>query len=173
MSTSYSDILLTASGDIDLSSNDIQLITTNLESLRQRLALRFEIWAGGEDWKYNTEFGINWRNYIGKAIQKTTLDAEIKRQIFLEPDVIAITSFTSIHDRANRFYQVFFEVSTQEETGIALALFVPDSNEYTVPETIFGSCDFVTGTIIYANKLYKLINFDMKSGGSSTWVRQE
>jgi hypothetical protein len=40
----------------------------------------------------------------------------------------------------------------------------------TVPAYNIGTCQIVNDTIIFANKLYKLINFDMKRFGSSTWI---
>ena len=57
-----------------------------------------------------------------------------------------------------------------EGTTEALAYYLNDSYEYSVPAYNIGTCQIVNDTIIFANKLYKLINFDMKVGASSDWV---
>lgn len=169
MATNYSDILL-VNGDIDLSNNDIQLITTNLESMRQRLFLRFNIWKG--EWLYNIDFGTPWRSYLGVSMSnvKSSLDAEIKRQVFKEPDVVSISSFKSEYDRNKRTYKCYFVVETNEEEAIPLAYFLSDDFTYTVPEVNPTTCKEVADTILYGNMLYKLINYDMHSGGISTWI---
>lgn len=172
MATQYADILLTSDGDLDLSTNDIQLTQTNLQSLRQRLALRFEVWSGGTDWVYNTSFGTPWGSYIGKAVDKSVIDAELRRQILLEPDVEVISSFTSTKDRVSRTYQAYFEVSTFESEVIALAFFLPDSFAYNVPNINLGNCQIIEDSILFGNKLYKLINFDMKKFGPSSWINE-
>lgn len=129
MSTDYSDILLTTDGDIDLSSNDAIFISTNLDSLRQRLNIRFAIWQG--EWKYNEFLGTPYREYIGKAFNKATIDAEIKRQALLEPDVERLDNFNSAFDRNSRLYSCSFDVETNEES-ISYGLILKDSFEYVI-----------------------------------------
>ena len=75
MSTDYSDILLTMDGDIDLSSDDAIFISTNLDSLRQRLNIRFAVWQG--EWKYNSTFGTTYKSYVGKPTTKSAMDTLI------------------------------------------------------------------------------------------------
>ena len=130
MSTDYSDILLTTGGDIDLSSDDAVFISTNLDSLRQRLNIRFAIWQG--EWKYNEFLGTPYREYIGKAFNKATIDAEIKRQALLEPDVERLDNFNSAFDRNSRLYSCSFDVETNEES-ISYGLVLKDSFEYVIP----------------------------------------
>ena len=130
MSTDYSDILLTTDGDIDLSSDDAVFISTNLDSLRQRLNIRYAIWQG--EWKYNELLGTPYREYIGKAFNKATIDAEIKRQALLEPDVERLDNFSSAFDRNSRLYSCSFEVETNEES-ISYGLVLKDSFEYIIP----------------------------------------
>ena len=64
MATSYSDILLTDDGDIDLSTDSVIFIDSNQLSLRQRLNMRFAVWQG--EWKYNSTFGTPYKSYVGK-----------------------------------------------------------------------------------------------------------
>ena len=130
MSTDYSDILLTTDGDIDLSSDDAVFISTNLDSLRQRLNIRFAVWQG--EWKYNELLGTPYREYIGKAFNKSTIDAEIKRQALLESDVERLDNFSSAFDRNSRLYSCSFEVETNEES-ISYGLVLKDSFEYVIP----------------------------------------
>ena len=130
MSTDYSDILLTTDGDIDLSSDDAIFISTNLDSLRQRLNIRFAVWQG--EWKYNEFLGTPYREYIGKAFNKSTIDAEIKRQALLEPDVERLDNFSSPFDRNSRLYSCSFNVETNEES-ISYGLVLKDSFEYVIP----------------------------------------
>ena len=168
ITTDYVDLLLSADGDLVLTDGDLTLVTDTGNSLTQRLRLRFNIWK--TEWIYNVSFGMPFFQYIGKGLNKSALDAEFKRQILLESDVETILSFTSIVDRNTRSYACGFEVQTSEGTVEALAYYLNDSFEYTVPEYNIGTCQIVNDTIIFANKLYKLINFDMKRFGSSTWI---
>ena len=130
MSTDYSDILLTIDGDIDLSSDDAVFISTNLDSLRQRLNIRYAIWQG--EWKYNEFLGTPYREYIGKSFNKATIDAEIKRQALLEPDVERLDNFSSAFDRNSRLYSCSFDVETNEES-VSYGLVLKDSFEYVIP----------------------------------------
>ena len=168
ITTDYVDLLITADGDLAFSDGDLVLTTDNATSLVQRLRMRLNIWKN--EWIYDTTLGIDWWSYLGKPIIKSAVDAEIKRQILLESDVERFINFNSTHDRANRSYVCAFEVLTSEGTTEALAYYLNDSFEYTVPAYNIGTCQIVNDTIIFANKLYKFINFDMKVGASSDWV---
>ena len=168
ITTDYVDLLLSADGDLVLTDGDLTLVTDTGNSLTQRLRLRFNIWK--TEWIYNVSFGMPFFQYIGKGLNKSALDAEFKRQILLESDVETILSFTSTIDRNTRSYACGFEVQTSEGTVEALAYYLNDSFEYTVPEYNIGTCQIVADTITFGNKLYKLINFDMKLGASSDWV---
>ena len=131
MATSYSDILLTDEGDIDLSTDSVIFIDSNQLSLRQRLNMRFAIWQG--EWKYNSLFGTPYKSYIGKPTTKSAMDAEIKRQIFKETDVISINSFSSSLDRQARTYTCIAIISTKEEDSLTYLLNLRDNFEYILP----------------------------------------
>ena len=168
ITTDYVDLLLSADGDLILTDGDLTLATDNSHSLVQRLRMRLNIWQ--TEWIYNQSFGMPYLQYIGKGINQSALDAEFKRQILKESDVETILSFTSTVDRNTRSYVCAFEVQTSEGTTEALAYYLNDSYEYTVPAYNIGTCQIVNDTITFGNKLYKLINFDMKRFGSSTWI---
>lgn len=131
MATSYSDILLTDDGDIDLSTDSVIFIDSNQLSLRQRLNMRFAVWQG--EWKYNSLFGTPYKSYVGKPTTKSAMDAEIKRQIFKETDVISINSFSSSLDRQARTYTCIAVISTREEDSLTYFLNLRDSFEYIIP----------------------------------------
>lgn len=156
MSTDYSDILLTIDGDIDLSSDDAVFISTNLDSLRQRLNIRYAIWQG--EWKYNEFLGTPYREYIGKAFNKATIDAEIKRQALLEPDVERLDNFKSAFDRNIRLYSCSFDVETNEES-ISYGLVLRDSFEYVIPN-YNNSCDKIIRYKYATSKPYPILAQD-------------
>ena len=131
MATSYSDILLTEEGDIDLTTDSIIFIDTNQLSLRQRLNLRFAIWQG--EWKYNSLFVTPYRSYIGKPTTKSAMDSEAKRQILKELDVVSIDSFSSSLDRQARLYTCVAVISTREESSLTYLLNLKDNFEYIQP----------------------------------------
>ena len=163
MATSYSDILLAEDGDIDLSSEDIIFIDFNQSSLRQRLNLRFAIWQG--EWKYNNTFGTPYRSYVGKPTTKSAMDAEVKRQIFKESDVISINSFSSSLDRQARTYTCICKVTTREEDSITYFLNLRDNFEYILPN-INETCKKIINYRYLTSKTYNI--FDYQSTTSAT-----
>lgn len=171
ITTDYVDLLITADGDLAFSDGDLVLTTDNATSLVQRLRMRLNIWKN--EWIYDATLGIDWWSYLGKPIIKSAVDAEIKRQILLESDVERFINFNSTHDRANRSYVCAFEVLTSEGTTEALAYYLNDSYEYSVPDINIGTCQIVADTITFGNKLYKLINFDLRKLGSATWITEQ
>ena len=129
MATEYADILL-VDGDIDISSGDVSIIEDNLTSLKQRLDLRFAIWQA--EWKYDESYGTPYRDYIGLAPNKATLDQEIKRQILKEQDVVEVSSVVSMINKTLRLYTFIATVSTNEAT-LSYSLNLRDSFEYQIP----------------------------------------
>lgn len=162
MATSNSDILLTEDGDIDLASEDIVFIDSNQSSLRQRLNLRFAIWQG--EWKYNNTFGTPYRSYVGKSTTKSAMDAEIKRQIFKESDVISINSFSSSLDRQARTYTCICKVTTREEDSITYFLNLKDTFEYILPN-INLSCEKIKRAYYLTSTPYPEYVSDETTGG--------
>src|SRR5574344_1582884 len=156
MSTDYSDILLTTDGDIDLTSEDAVFISANLDSLRQRLNIRYAVWQG--EWKYNELLGTPYREYIGKSFNKATIDAEIKRQALLEPDVERLDNFNSAFDRNSRLYSCSFDVETNEES-ISYGLVLRDSFEYVIPN-YNNTCEKIIRYQYVTSKPYPILTQD-------------
>lgn len=167
MATLFSDFLMDpVTGDLSVSTG-LSLIEDNLTSLRQRLWLRFSIWAG--DWYFDESFGFPYRAYLSKHVLKTILDNKIKEVTRLEPDVLDITDFTSVMDKTSRSYQAYFQVTTTEHEIVNIAFVGTEDYYYPIPDE--GStilCDD-TGWIAWANKLYYLINFRLPRPGDATW----
>ena len=157
MATSYSDILLTDDGDIDLSSEDIIFIDSNQLSLRQRLNMRFAVWQG--EWKYNNTFGTPYKSYVGKPTTKPAMDAEIKRQIFKESDVISINSFSSSLDRQARTYTCICKVTTREDDSLTYFLNLKDTFEYILPN-INKSCEKIQRHLYLTSLPYPIYTED-------------
>ena len=157
MATSYSDILLTEDGDIDLSTDSAIFIDSNQLSLRQRLNMRFAVWQG--EWKYNSTFGTPYKSYVGKPTTKSAMDAEIKRQIFKETDVISINSFSSSLDRQARTYSCIAVISTREEDSLTYLLNLRDNFEYILPN-INVSCKKIQRPLYLTSLPYQIYTED-------------
>ena len=157
MATSYSDILLTDDGDIDLSTDSVIFIDSNQLSLRQRLNMRFAVWQG--EWKYNALFGTPYKSYVGKPTTKSAMDAEIKRQIFKETDVISINSFSSSLDRQARTYTCIAVISTREEDSLTYFLNLRDNFEYILPN-INETCEKIRKYLYLTSSPYPVYTED-------------
>ncbi|AKJ73456.1 hypothetical protein SP40_15 [Salmonella phage 40] len=71
MATLYSDLLMDpVTGDLDVSTG-LKLIESNQTSLRQRLWLRFNIWAG--NWYFDETFGFPYRAYLSKSMKRSLI----------------------------------------------------------------------------------------------------
>lgn len=171
MATEYQDFKLSAAtGDLDFSSNSVNIVTQNNESLQQRLLMRFSIWQG--NWLFDTDLGFPYKSYISNKVLKTIIDSKIKETTRLESDVLAIENFTSTLVNSSRAYSAYFDVITEELETVSFAFISVD--EYDYPEGTGGPgriCD-EDGIVEAANKLYYLINFRMPRGGDSTWINE-
>ena len=167
MATLYSDFLMDpVTGDLDVSTG-LQLIESNQVSLRQRLWLRFNVWAG--DWYFDETFGFPYRTYISKKVMKTVLDNKIKEITRLEPDVLEIADFQSVMDHTTRSYSAFFEVLTKEQEIVRIAFVGADDYYYPTPNPETTTLCGDGGWIPWGNKLYYLINFRLPKTGDATW----
>ena len=155
MATEYADILL-VDGDIDISSGDVSIIEDNLTSLKQRLDLRFAIWQA--EWKYDESYGTPYRDYIGLAPNKATLDQEIKRQILKEQDVVEVSSVVSMINKTLRLYTFIATVSTNEAT-LSYSLNLRDSFEYQIPSYSIG-CDKIVEYQYWSSAPYDYLQSD-------------
>lgn len=168
VTTLYQDMALDpVTGDLDFSNGELNFIEDNLNSLRQRLYFRFNIWQG--DWYFDETFGFPYRTYISKRVAKTVLDNKIKEHTRFEPDVVAITDFTSKMNKVSRTYECYFTVLTTEGEELSLAFVGSNEFSYPTPNDQGASMCGDNGWITYANKLYYLINFRLPTFGDVTW----
>lgn len=169
MPTLYSDLQMDpVTGDLDLTGNTMNLITSNLISLRQRLWIRFSVWTG--DWYFNQLFGFPYRAFIAKKVKKSVLDGRIKKEVRAEPDVLDITEFSSTMDVVVRSYTCYLTVTTREGDELNIAFSAEQGYTYPTPSegaaSLCGDDQWVT----WQNKLYYLINFRMPVYGDATWI---
>ena len=170
MATLYTDLRLDpVTGDLDVSEG-LKLVETNVESLRQRLWMRFNVWSG--DWYFDETLGFPYRTYISRKVIKSILDNKIKEFVQEEQDVLGINSFTSTMDRVGRSYMAYFEVTTREQEIVRLAFSGSDSYYFPKPTDATASLCDDQGWVQWANKLYQLINFRLPATGDATWVNQ-
>lgn len=167
MGTLYADLALDpVTMDLDV-SNGLRIIDTNIESLRQRLYLRFNIWQRA--WWFDESFGFPYANFLSKKVLKAVLDNKIKEACREEPDVRDIINFKSVMDAGSRSYQAFFDVITVEDETISLAFVGLDGYTYPTPDEGKISLCNNEGWIAWAEKLYYLINFRLPRTGDATW----
>lgn len=169
MATNYSDLQLDqTTGDLLITeSGDFQLITTNVESLWQRLLLRFSIWK--DEWQFNLDFGFPYNDYLGKKTPKEIIDAKIRETVRQEPDVLRIQDFRSSFNTQSRQYEAYLTVITQELEEVNIA-YLGGGYYYPSPEDTAQDLCPSYGEIVYGTKLYHFINFRLPFNGDATWI---
>ncbi|WBF79427.1 hypothetical protein BNCALIDO_00037 [Aeromonas phage vB_AdhM_TS9] len=169
MATEYVDLQLDQStGDLLITeSGDFQLITENINSLWQRLLLRFSIWQN--EWQFNLDFGFPYESYLGNKIPKEVVDAKIRETVRLEPDVLRIQDFTSSFNTQTRQYEAYLTIITQELEEVNVAYF-GDGYYYPSPDGTAQDLCPSLGEVEFGAKLYHFINFRLPFTGDSTWI---
>jgi hypothetical protein len=168
MTTLFSDLQMDPlTGDLDISGGELNLITSNQISLRQRLWIRFSVWTG--DWFFDESFGFPYRTFIGKKVMKAVLDGRIKQTVREETDVLDITSFSSKMEVVSRSYECYMTVTTRD--GVNTNIAFTGGNDYAYPTPPEGSVNLCGDDrwITWQNKLYYLINFRLPQYGDATW----
>lgn len=172
------DMFIDATGvdDLDFSNGiDFRWTETILESLTQRLQLRYEVWTG--QWGYNLQFGTPYRELMQQGLNKQQLDAEFIRIALQEEDVTSVKIINSVLNNVTRRYEIqSLEVYT--DGGL---LEIPISNPYVktnnYPEP-YDPNDVVLCTktpeeiekISLINRLYGFVNYTgLPRDGSSYW----
>ncbi|WP_338429386.1 hypothetical protein V3429_02235 [Aeromonas jandaei] len=168
--TNFIDLQLDKeTGDLLFIDGDLVLVQTNLDSLWQRLSLRFSIWLG--EWQFNLDYGFPYASLLGKKTPKEVVDAAIKTSVFKEPDVLRIEGFESSFNKETRSYEAYFTVITTELESVNIA-YLGTQYIYPTPEdTKIDMCPSY-GEVIYGQKLYHLINFRLPVWGDLTWINK-
>lgn len=167
MATNNSDLFLDPeTGDLKLVNNDLFLIKNNIDSVRQRLALRFSIWK--DEWKFNLDFGFPYWSYLGRKTSKQIIDVKVRQTATSPSDVLRIENFTSTFE--NRYYQAYFTVITTELEEVNVSFIGLDEYTYPSPEDTTQDLCPSLGEVEYGEKLYYLINFRLPSFGDVSWI---
>ena len=73
------------------------------------------------EWFLDTDFGVPWfQQILGKQRSKATGDSIIQEEIYKEPDVRSIKSFTSEWDRVGRSYRMTAVIEADDRSLITL-----------------------------------------------------
>ena len=94
------DFLLDATGDLDLSTNDIQIVT-GLAAIRQELQIRYRLWLG--EWFLNTAEGVPYLgNILGKGGDEARTRAIMVSVATGTPGVDVVQSYGADYDGPTR-----------------------------------------------------------------------
>lgn len=103
-----SDLLLDATGDLDLSTNDLQIVD-GIQAIRQELQIRYRFFLG--EWFLHPEEGTPYQLHV---LKKNPNEAKV-RQVFADvalttPGVEEIRALTTSIDNATRTLTVNLEL---------------------------------------------------------------
>lgn len=116
------DLLLDSSGDLDLSTNDLQLVE-GLAAIGQELQIRYRFFIG--EWFLNTEEGTPYHPHI---LKKNPNEAKV-RAILTEvarttPGVVEIRNLSLSYDNLERELSVTIEVGAEVNGVLTYATFI-------------------------------------------------
>ena len=116
------DLLLNSAGDLDLSTNDLQLVD-GIDAIRQHLQIRYRFFLG--EWFLNTDEGVP---YVRDVLRKNPNEARV-RAILAEvarstPGVNRVASLTLDLDSALRILTVSIEVEVDLSGELTYTTFV-------------------------------------------------
>jgi hypothetical protein len=94
--------------DILIENGTPRLTSDDLEDAAQRLKIRIWIFQG--EWILDTREGVPYYQQILDKTSRAAVDAILRAKILEEPLVERINQFSSTFDKANRSYELDFEV---------------------------------------------------------------
>ena len=116
------DLLLDSTGDLDLSTNDLQLVT-GLAAIRQELQIRYRFFLG--EWFLNDEEGVPYQLHV---LKKNPNEAKVRAMLMDVargcPGVIEIRSLSTSLDNATRTLTVTIEVGAEVNGALVYESFV-------------------------------------------------
>lgn len=116
------DFLLDSSGDLDLSTNDIQIVS-GLAAIRQELQIRFRFFLG--EWFLNREEGVSYiRDVLVKNPNEPQVLALLSEVARSTPGVEVIRSFLFDLDSATRALTGTGEFGANIDDELVFAPFV-------------------------------------------------
>ena len=94
------DLLMTPDGDLDLSTNDMQLVTGSAE-IAQHLRIRLKFFLG--EWFLDTRLGVPYiQQILRKRPQLAVVQDILRRTVLSTPGIIEILSFSFELDSVTR-----------------------------------------------------------------------
>lgn len=109
-----SDILLDASGDIDLSAGDFQLVEGDA-AVAQHAEIRLSTLKG--EWFEDTRIGVDYFDLIFvRPFNKTLVDAHLKQALLTTPGVDSIVAYASTLDTVTRQLTVTAQLKLGDTT---------------------------------------------------------
>lgn len=119
------DILLDASGDLDITGSKLKLCPTLEQEVRQKIHIVLNINKG--EWDYNLSFGTPWLendtnkfSILGK-VPVTVFNSEIKKQILSVSGVKELVSYDLQFDHSTRQGVVNVVIKTVQGTAFNLS----------------------------------------------------
>lgn len=155
------DLRVGEDGDFLIENGDLVLTNTIEVEVYQRIKHKLNTWTS--TWWNDLTFGTPYRESILLKTTKAQVDAEFLRIIRADPQVVDILDFQTELNRNTRFYDIRFVVQAIDGTSLNfIASSDPAGSEFLYPigSTVFP-CDSTEQSVIYSNKLYKLMNFDL------------
>lgn len=114
------DVLLDSNYDIPLRTT----LGTGIEVILQRIQLRLQQGLG--EWVYDTTTGLPWLDWSqDKPVDVDNIGARIRREIESVPEVVRVTEWETVFDRATRTITCTGAIETEE--GEAAVSVIPYS----------------------------------------------
>ena len=106
-----SDLRLTNEGDLDLSNGRLSLLTSQEETCKQRLYIKFNSYKG--DWYLDINSGVPYfQEILRRGVNsKVVADTTFKNIINSDPSIVRLNSFTSTLSSSG-VYSMAFSATT-------------------------------------------------------------
>ncbi|NRA42734.1 MAG: hypothetical protein HRU21_10585 [Pseudomonadales bacterium] len=107
-----SDIKLDpATGDLDISNNQLHITSEGVESVAQQLRIRLRFFF--QEWVLDRSKGTKWFEIVlRKDVDKFAADQEVRQVILNTPNIREIVKWESTIDASTRGYEVLTTVRT-------------------------------------------------------------
>jgi hypothetical protein len=109
------DILLNSLGDIDVTNNEIILVTEN-DAIAQHLSIRLKTFLG--EWFLNTNIGMPYfEEFLVKSPNKLVLDSRIREAVLETPGIVSVDSIEYSLDPVTRALSIAFTATLDSGTS--------------------------------------------------------
>jgi len=120
------DLLLNAAGDLDLTTNDLQLVD-GIDAVRQELQIRYRFFVG--EWFLDPEEGVPYiRDVLKKAPNESQVRALLAEVARTTPGVASVDNLTLDLDAATRVLTVRLDLQVDVSGTLTYVPFVVEVN---------------------------------------------